>query len=107
MRHTYASFALDAGVSIFELARLMGTSVKVIDSAYGGTSSATRSIASEQRSSNMHAGRPRRPKRRPAADLQAPGKTQGTSGRRYCKSSGAGFAALMLPVADTVTELKT
>jgi integrase len=35
MRHTYASFALDAGVSIFELARLMGTSVKVIDQTYG------------------------------------------------------------------------
>ena len=35
MRHTYASFALDAGVSIFELARLMGTSVKVIDDTYG------------------------------------------------------------------------
>jgi hypothetical protein len=35
MRHTYASFALDAGVSIFELARLTGTSVKVIDSTYG------------------------------------------------------------------------
>jgi integrase len=35
MRHTYASYALDAGVSIFELARLMGTSVKVIDSTYG------------------------------------------------------------------------
>ena len=35
MRHTYASFALDAGVTIFELARLMGTSVKVIDETYG------------------------------------------------------------------------
>jgi integrase len=35
MRHTYASFALDSGVSIFELARLMGTSVRVIDSTYG------------------------------------------------------------------------
>jgi integrase len=35
MRHTYASFALDAGVSIFELARLMGTSVKVVDATYG------------------------------------------------------------------------
>lgn len=35
MRHTYASFALDAGVSIFELARYMGTSVKVIDETYG------------------------------------------------------------------------
>jgi integrase len=35
MRHTYASFALDAGVTIFELARLMGASVKVIDDTYG------------------------------------------------------------------------
>jgi hypothetical protein len=35
MRHTYASFALDAGVTIFELARLMGTSVNVIDDTYG------------------------------------------------------------------------
>ena len=35
MRHTYASFALDAGISIFELARLMGTSVRVIDDTYG------------------------------------------------------------------------
>lgn len=35
MRHTYASFALDAGVSIFELSRMMGTSVKVIDDTYG------------------------------------------------------------------------
>ena len=35
MRHTYASFALAAGVSIFDLARLMGTSVKMIDDTYG------------------------------------------------------------------------
>ena len=35
MRHTYASFALDAGVTIFELARLMGASVKAIDDTYG------------------------------------------------------------------------
>ena len=35
MRHTYASFALDAGVTLFELARLMGTSIKVIDDTYG------------------------------------------------------------------------
>jgi integrase len=41
MRHTYASFALDAGVSIFELARLMGTSVKVIDQTYGHLVSGT------------------------------------------------------------------
>jgi integrase len=35
LRHTFATEALAAGVSIFELARLMGTSVKVIDATYG------------------------------------------------------------------------
>jgi integrase len=31
LRHTYASFAIAAGVSLFELARFMGTSVEQID----------------------------------------------------------------------------
>jgi integrase len=35
LRHTFATEALAAGVSIFELARLMGTSVKEIDKTYG------------------------------------------------------------------------
>jgi integrase len=35
LRHTFATEALAAGVSIFELARLMGCSVKVIDETYG------------------------------------------------------------------------
>jgi integrase len=35
LRHTFATEALAAGVSIFELARVMGTSVKVIDKTYG------------------------------------------------------------------------
>jgi integrase len=35
LRHTFAMEALAAGVSIFELARLMGCSVKVIDDTYG------------------------------------------------------------------------
>jgi integrase len=35
LRHTFASEALAAGVSIFELARLMGASVKTIDRHYG------------------------------------------------------------------------
>jgi integrase len=35
LRHTFATEALAAGVSIFELARLMGTSVAMIDERYG------------------------------------------------------------------------
>ena len=35
LRHTYASFAIAAGISLFELARFMGTSVSQIDATYG------------------------------------------------------------------------
>jgi integrase len=35
LRHTFATEALAAGISIFELARIMGTSVKRIDETYG------------------------------------------------------------------------
>jgi integrase len=35
LRHTFATEALAAGVSIFELSRLMGASVKTVDKHYG------------------------------------------------------------------------
>jgi integrase len=35
LRHSYATFAIAAGVSLFELARFMGTSVDQIDKTYG------------------------------------------------------------------------
>jgi integrase len=35
MRHSFASFSIAAGVSLFYLARLMGTSVEQIDKTYG------------------------------------------------------------------------
>jgi integrase len=35
LRHTFATEALAAGISIFELARVMGTGVKMIDRTYG------------------------------------------------------------------------
>jgi integrase len=35
LRHTFATEALPAGISIFELARVMGASVKTIDKHYG------------------------------------------------------------------------
>lgn len=35
LRHTFATHALAAGLSIFELSRFMGASVKVIDAHYG------------------------------------------------------------------------
>jgi integrase len=35
LRHTHATFSLAAGVSLFTLARRMGTSVEMIDRTYG------------------------------------------------------------------------
>ena len=35
MRHTFATWSLDAGMGIFTLARRMGTSVRIIDQTYG------------------------------------------------------------------------
>jgi integrase len=35
MRHTYASLSIAAGVSLFELSRLMGTSPSMLDKTYG------------------------------------------------------------------------
>lgn len=35
MRHTYASLSIAAGVSLFELSRLMGTSPAMLDRTYG------------------------------------------------------------------------
>jgi integrase len=35
MRHTFASFAIAAGVSLFYLARLLGSSVNQVDATYG------------------------------------------------------------------------
>ena len=35
MRHSFATWALDAGLSIFDLSRYMGTSVETIDRTYG------------------------------------------------------------------------
>jgi integrase len=35
LRHTFATEVLAAGISIFELARIMGASVKTIDKHYG------------------------------------------------------------------------
>ena len=34
MRHSFATWALDAGLSIFDLSRYMGTSVEMIDRTY-------------------------------------------------------------------------
>lgn len=35
LRHTYASWSIAAGVSLFDLSRLMGTSVEQLDTVYG------------------------------------------------------------------------
>ena len=38
LRHTYATFRLESGVDIYQLARNMGTSVAMIEQFYGHTS---------------------------------------------------------------------
>jgi hypothetical protein len=35
MRHTFASWALRDGVSLFYMSRIMGTSIALLDSTYG------------------------------------------------------------------------
>ena len=35
MRHTFATWAIAAGVSLFDLSRVMGTSVDQLDRVYG------------------------------------------------------------------------
>jgi integrase len=35
LRHTFATEVLAAGISVFELSRLMGTSIAMIDRTYG------------------------------------------------------------------------
>ena len=35
MRHTFASFAIAAGIATFEIARMMGTSIEQIERTYG------------------------------------------------------------------------
>ncbi|MGH2450495.1 MAG: hypothetical protein ACRDGE_04340, partial [Candidatus Limnocylindria bacterium] len=35
LRHTYATFSIAAGISLFALARRMGTSLEMIDKTYG------------------------------------------------------------------------
>ena len=35
MRHTFASFAIAAGLPTFEIARMMGTSIAQIEGTYG------------------------------------------------------------------------
>jgi integrase len=42
LRSTFASNALAAGVTVFELARIMGTSVRMIEKQYGASSTARR-----------------------------------------------------------------
>jgi integrase len=36
LRHSFAAWSIAAGIGLFELARMMGTSVEQIDRTYGG-----------------------------------------------------------------------
>lgn len=48
LRHTFATHALAAGLSIFEVARVMGTSVRVIDSTYGHLAHGSEQLARQR-----------------------------------------------------------
>jgi integrase len=48
LRHTFATHALAAGLSIFEVARFMGTSMRVIDSTYGNVAHGSEQLARER-----------------------------------------------------------
>jgi integrase len=48
LRHTFATHALAAGLSIFEVARFMGTSVRVIDSTYGHLAHGSEQLARQR-----------------------------------------------------------
>ena len=45
LRHTFATRALEAGITLFELSRFMGTSVEMIDRTYGHLASGTEAAA--------------------------------------------------------------
>jgi site-specific recombinase XerD len=61
LRSTFASNALAAGVTVFELARIMGTSVRMIERHYGALL-------------DRRAGRARRPTRRARGRARAGGR---------------------------------
>jgi integrase len=48
LRHTFATDALHAGLSIFELARYIGTSAAMIDHTYGHLARGSEAIAKEK-----------------------------------------------------------
>jgi integrase len=74
LRHTYATFALRAGISIFDLSRFMGASLAMIDKHYGhlardGWDHAVALLDAQARdsaawTSNGHRARTRKPARR-------------------------------------------
>ena len=70
LRHTFATNALAAGISLYELARFMGTSVRMIDQTYGLTLHAWDSPQRPQ-PHKPHASPRRRQRRPPIRRLRA------------------------------------
>jgi integrase len=57
LRHTFATNALAAGISIFELGRYMGTSVEMIDRTYGHLAAGSEQAARDKLDSIGGSGR--------------------------------------------------
>jgi hypothetical protein len=84
LRPTFASHALAAGVSVFELARIMGTSVQMIERHYGrllqGSGDAIRGKL-DAYVGGLGQSRPRRVDNRLLAERKTPPERAFVSGR--------------------------
>ena len=76
LRHTYATFALRAGLSVFAVSRFVGSSIAMIDRHYG------------HRRSRRHGGEPTLP--RPRLSWPLPGRRA----RPHCATSSSSATAI-------------
>ncbi|HYY33800.1 MAG TPA: site-specific integrase [Gaiellaceae bacterium] len=76
LRHTFATFALRAGISTFDLSRYMGASLTMIDRHYGHLARRTRARDPP----------PRRAQRRATSTVDTGGRRVDTEARRRCPS---------------------
>jgi integrase len=70
LRHTFATFALRAGISTFDLSRYMGASLTMIDRHYGHLARDGREHAIQLLDAHTRSNRSRRPRRGRSVDVE-------------------------------------